>query len=536
MKAPGEAAARPVSLEWLAGTAMLLPGMGEHTRAIGAESKEAQAYFDQGLNLLYGFNHDEAARSFAKAAALDPMCAMCFWGVSIALGPNYNMPMLRGRTALAWEALVRARKLAGQAREVDQALIGALSKRYVGPLYSPPSVQHKRDEAYAAAMREVAAAYPEDADVQVLFAESLMDLDPWRLWTASGQPRAQTMEIVRTLEEVLARAPLHPGANHYYIHAVEASTQPSRGLAAAERLRGLVPGAGHLVHMPAHIFARVGRWEEASAQNRAAAEVDVRAMKRLPPWGYYPMYLAHNYAFLSYTSAMEGRRAESLQAARDAAGVLDKEMLRRMPGMEIAAAAPLQAMVRFGRWEELLEEPRPEPRFLTLDALWLYARGMALAAKQRIPDARARHAELVKRTADVSPGQPAGNNKARDVMDLAAKVLEASIAERARDPGAIEAWTAAVELSDELAYGEPPDWFFPVRHALGAALIDAGKFAEAEAVYREDLGRNPENGWALFGLARALRGQGSMKEAAEVEQRFEKAWARAELRISSSAY
>lgn len=526
----------PITLGSLARSAVPFDDLGAHRRKVTTTSPEAQAYFDQGLRLLYGFNHDEATRSFARAAALDPECAMCFWGAAITLGPNYNVPMLPERSVMAWDALQKARAVAPRGTAVEQALIGALTSRYKGPEPLSPEAMQPYSVAFANAMRRVAAQHPGDMDVQVLFAESLMDVNPWRLWSLDGNPAPGTEEIVTTLERVLATAPDHPGANHYYIHAVEASRRPERALPSAERLASLMPGAGHMVHMPAHIFQRVGRYADASRHNRMAIEADLETMSRVEPWGYYAMYLGHNYGFLSFSASMEGRSRESLEAARAAAKALPPSMLEMMPGMDFFAAEPLLAMVRFGQFDALLAEPRPDPRYQVMTALWLHGHGMALAAKGRLDQAAADHAELVKLAGSVAPGVRAGNNEAKDVMEVAARVLGARIAEKQGDPAALAIWADAVAKADTLAYSEPADWFYPVRHYQGAALLAAARFPEAEAVYREDLARNPANGWALFGLSVALKAQKKASEAARISAEFTRAWARADFKLTTTAF
>jgi len=534
-EAPTSPHGEAMTLAKLAADAVLLDGLGEHHRTVTTDSAEAQAFFDQGLRLLYAFNHDEAARSFARAAAVDPACAMCSWGVAIVLGPNYNVPMLPERSVMAWEALQAAALHAPAGTPEEQALIDALTRRYKGPEPLDPAAMQPFSQAYAAAMRKVAAQHPDDMDIQVLFAESLMNLNPWHLWTLDHEPAPGTMEIVTTLEAVLARAPEHPGANHYYIHTVEASRHPERALPAADRLGGLMPGAGHMVHMPAHIYQRVGQYADASESNRKAVEADLAYMARIKPWGYYPMYLGHNYGFLAFSASMEGRSVESLVAAREAAKALPPEMLDMMPGMDFFVAEPLLVMVRFGDHDGLLGEPRPDPRHQVFTGLWLHARGMALAAKGRVDEANTAHAELVQLARSVDPGVAAGNNAARDVLDVAARVLAARIAERGDDQGALALWADAVAQADKLAYSEPNDWFYPVRHYQGAALLRAKRYAEAEAVYNEDLRRNPANGWALFGLMQALKGQGKAKAARWAEVAFAKAWARADITLTSTA-
>jgi tetratricopeptide (TPR) repeat protein len=524
----------PMTLEELAAGAVLLDGLGDHRRPVTTRSTEAQAFFDQGLALLYGFNHDEAARSFARAAAIDPSCAMCSWGAAITLGPNYNVPMLAERAGMAWEALQAAVAHAPGTTPAEQALIDALTRRYAGPEPRDPAAMQPLTLAYAEAMRSVAQRFPADMDVQVLFAEALMNQNPWKLWSLDGAPAPGTEEIVATLERVLATSPDHPGANHYYIHAVEASRSPERALPAAKRLPGLMPGAGHMVHMPAHIFQRVGLYAEASTRNREAVAADLAYMARVKPWGYYPMYLGHNYGFWAYSAAMEGRRAESLAAARASAKALPPEMLDMMPGMDFFTAEPLLAMVRFGEHDALLAEPRPDPRHVVLTGLWLHARGMALAAKARLDEAAQAQRELVQLAEAVGPELTAGNNRARDVLEVAARVLAARIAEREGHPETLAIWAEAVAMADELAYSEPADWFYPVRHYQGAALLQAGHYAAAEAVYRADLSHHPANGWALFGLARALKGQGKTRAARQAEAEFTRAWARADITLTTT--
>lgn len=533
--APPVAPEQHWTLAGLARGAVMLPDLGAHRRAVTTGSAEAQAYFDQGLALTFGFNHDEAARAYAKAAELDPRCAMCFWGVALTLGPNYNMPMLPERARLAWEALTRAQQLAGDARPVEAALIGALAQRYAGPEYLAPAKMQPYTVAYATAMRAVAAAYPGDDDVQVLFAEALMDQNPWKLWTLAGAPAPGTEEIVETLELVLARAPDHPGANHYYIHAVEASPDPGRAIAAADRLGALVPGAGHLVHMPAHIYQRVGRYADAAESNRRAIAADLRYLETVTPPGYYPFYVAHNFGFLAYSAAMLGRSEEALASARHSAEHMSRELVCSMPGMDFFWSEPLLVMVRFGRWDEVFAEPKPAEHHQTLVALWHHARGMALAASGEPPKALAEAAAIRDILGEIPEERLAGLNAGRLVLELAAQVVEARAAEVAGAPDAIARWEQAVALGDRLAYNEPADWFYPVRHYLGAALLDAGRGRDAEAVFREDLRRNPNNGWALFGLWRALDMQ-HRPEAATAAQQFRAAWAEADIVLGRPAF
>jgi tetratricopeptide (TPR) repeat protein len=533
--AKADAAPGPSSLAQLAKGALLLPDLGPLHRPVTTTSKEAQAYFDQGLKLTFGFNHDEAARSFARAAQLDPQCASCFWGAALVLGPNYNVPMLPDRAKAAWEGVQRARALAPRATPVERALIGALEKRYPGPDPVSPAEMQPYNVAYARAMEQVAAQFPDDVDVQVLTAEAQMNLRPWKLWTLEGDPEPGTEAIVARLEKVLAKDPQHPGANHYYIHVVEASRSPERAVPSAERLAALMPGAGHVVHMSAHIFQRVGRYADASEANRRAVKVDDTYIAQAKPSGYYPMYLAHNHGFLAFASSMQGRSQETLKAARAAAKSMPPDMVKMMPGMDFFVSLPLYAMVRFGQYDALLKEPRPPAKYPVMTGLWLHGHGLALAAKGRLPEARKNAAELKQLAACVPADMPAGNNTARDVLGVASLVLEAGIAERARAPDALERWASAVQAADKIAYSEPNDWFYPVRHFQGAALLDAKRFEEAEAVYREDLRRNPHNGWGLFGLAQALKGQGKTEEAAKVQAQFQEAWAQADIPLTRTA-
>lgn len=524
----------PPAVREMARGAFVHPGLGTLRRPITA-SPEAQSWFDQGLRLTYAFNHDEAARSFARGAEIDPSCAMCFWGAAYVLGPNYNVPMLAHRAPVAWEALERAKATVRGKKPVEQALVGALSRRYASAAPLDPVAMKPFNESYAAAMREVARQFPADDDVQVLFAEAMMDLNPWQLWSLDGAPAEGTDEIVTTLERVLARTPAHPGANHYYIHAVEASRQPERALPSAERLGDLMPGAGHVVHMPAHIFQRVGRYADASAANAKAVSLDLAYLAKTKAPGYYPMYLGHNHGFLAFSASMEGRSAVSLASAREAAKAMPPEMLEMMPGMDFFASEPLLVMVRFGRWDELLVEPRPDPKYRVLTALWLHAHGMALASRGRPDAAKEDLAELAALRAEVPPDMRANNNQAKDVVLVAEKVLAARIATTTRRPERFALWEDAVALGDRLAYAEPDDWFYPIRHHQGATLLDGGRAGEAETVYREDLARHPKNGWALFGLSRALEAQGKRAEAAETRAAFETAWQRADFTLRTTA-
>ncbi|HEY8040739.1 MAG TPA: hypothetical protein VIF15_13130 [Polyangiaceae bacterium] len=531
-----QVAPAPASVAALASGAMLFDDLGALHRTVTTTSPEAQRYFDQGLRLTYGFNHDEAVRSFARAAQLDPTCAMCFWGAAMAMGPNYNVPMLPDKARAAWDALERARSLAPNATPVEQALVEALTHRYKGPEPVDPAAMGPFNTAYADAMRAVATRFKDDDDVQVLFAESLMDVSPWKLWSLDGAPAPGTEEIVSTLEQVLARNPAHPGANHYCIHAIEASQHPERALPCAQRLPELMPGAGHVIHMPAHVYQRIGRYADASAANEKAVAVDLAYLKKTTPPGYYPMYLGHNYGFLSFSTSMEGRSVDSLAAARATAKALPPGMIDMMPGMDFFYAEPLLDEVRFGKWDDLLAEPRPDAKYMVLTAFWLHGQGMAHAARHKL---QAAHGDLdaLKKLADAAPATlTAGQNAAKDVFLLAAVILEARLATVERRNNALGLWSDAVARADKLAYSEPDDWFYPVRHLQGAALLAAGKPKEAEAVYREDLRRHPHNGWALFGLWKALVAEKRPRDAADAKAEFDTAWSRADIKLQASAY
>jgi tetratricopeptide (TPR) repeat protein len=525
----------PASVSALGTGALLLDDLGSLHRAITA-SPEANAYFDQGLRLVYAFNHDEAVRSFARAAQIDPTCAMCFWGAALAMGPNYNVPMLPEAAKAAWEALQRAVALAPKGTPVEQALVSALTKRYKSAEPLDPAQMAPFNAAYAEAMRDVAKRYPDDDDAQVLFAEALMDVNPWKLWSLDGTPAPGTEEIISTLERVLTRDPAHPGANHYCIHAIEASPHPERALKCAERLVGAMPGAGHLVHMPAHIYQRIGRYADASATNEKAVKADLAYMQKTKPPGYYAMYLGHNYGFLSFSASMEGRSADSIAAARNAAKALPPPMIDMMPGMDFFVSEPLLAMVRFGKYDELLAEPKPDAKYRTMMAFWLHGHGMALAAKGKLAEARADLAELQKLTDGAPADLTVGNNAAKDVYALAAKILEARIATLEKKKNALDLWADAVARGDKLAYSEPDDWFYPVRHYQGAAQLAASKAKDAEATYREDLRRHPHNGWALFGLWKSLEAQHKAREAKAAKADFEAAWAKADIKLTASAF
>lgn len=530
--------APPTTLAQWADGAQLFDGLGSFHRKANTNSDAAQAYFDQGMRFIWAFNHDEATRSFAKAAELDPQCAICFWGVSLTVGPNYNLPMMaEPRAKVAWDTLQQAQAKAGTATPVEQALIHALASRYQGAQPLNPSNEGPVLTAYAQAMQDVARRFPDDSDVQTLTAEAMMNVNAWKLWTLDGAPASGTEEIVARLEAVLANDRLHPGANHYLVHAVEASLHLEKAVVAAEQLRGMMPAAGHLEHMPAHIMQRVGRYGDAAEANRLGAAADLDYFARTRPLDYYVMYTAHNYQFLAYSAVMQGRKAETLDATRKASALVPDEMLLAMPGTDWSMTELYAAMVRFGMWDEILAEPVPNAKLTGLTGGYLYAKATALAAKGRLAEARQSLSELEKLAAAAKPDDSAGLNSAADVFAVAILAARARVAAAENnDDQTIALLTEAVAKEDRLAFAEPADWFFPVRHLLGAALLRTGRAADAEAVYREDLRRNPENGWALHGLALALAAQKRDAEAHAVQQRFATSWKNADVTLTSSAF
>ena len=504
----------------------LLANTGHLTHPVSTRNPEAQRFFDQGLRMVYGFNHGEAIRSFEKAAQLDPQLGMAHWGIALALGPNINAEMSPEKHAQAWAALQSAVRLKASASPRERDYIDALTVRYVADAKADiKPLQHK----YAAAMRSLAAKYPDDLDAQTLFAESLMNLYPWKLWSLDGKPSPVTEEAVRALETVLERDPDHMGANHYYIHAVEACPTPQKALAAADRLGKLAPAIGHLVHMPAHIYMRTGHYEAAAKANIDAAAADKAYLEAGGVDGFYRAYYAHNLHFLSAAYSMEGRYKESMAAAEETARVLGPHM-RHAPGVEGMVAASLLVPVRFRDWERVLYMPEPDPQHMTFHNLWVFARGMAYASKGNVKAASVERDRLREGISKLPPERTYGNNIEKDVMRLPLFLLEAKIAIARKDPdGAIGHLKESVLAEDALGYNEPPDWYYPPsREALGSVLLLTGRYAEAEGVFREDLRRNQRNGRSLFGLYESLKGQGKTDEASLIEPQYKAAWAKAD--------
>jgi tetratricopeptide (TPR) repeat protein len=515
---------------------VLFDNLGNHHHAITTRSAEAQRFFDQGLRLIYGFNHDEAIRSFSEATRLDPHCAMAYWGIGFAYGPNYNLLLDDQHNRAAYAAVEKAVELKPHASEPERAYIDALALRYS---LDPQADRKGLDRAFADAMRQLSRRYPDDLDAATLFAESMMDVRPWDLWMPDGKPQPGTEEIVVTLESVLARAPEHPGANHYYIHAIEASPHPERGLPSAQRLRTLVPGAGHLVHMPSHIYIRTGQYAEATETNRRAIEVDRRYLEQAKPSGPYPMmYVPHNIHFLWAAASMEGRSGDALQAADDLIAQLSPAMVHAMPMLEMFTPTRLLAQVRFGRWEDVLNQPAPpaEQQFTT--GMWHYARGIAFAATARLGAAERAQTTLASIMDVMPPEHIVGDNApAKMLLQIANETLAGEIAARRRYTDvAVRHLEAAVQVQDKLPYMEPPSWYYPVRQSLGAVLLAAGRAKQAEAVYRDDLRRNPNNGWSLYGLSASLRRQKKVREAERAQAQFLKAWERADVKLEASRF
>ena len=520
----------------LDGPPPLYDSLGSYSYRITTTTPTAQRWFDQGLRLVYAFNHAEAQRAFREAVRLDPSCAMCFWGVALTEGGNYNDPTDADREKKALSAVQAARALAAGVGPGERALILALAKRHSG---ESGATRADLDRAYADAMREVSRQFPDDLEAATFFADAAMNLRPWNLWAPDGTPNPGTEEIVQTLEGVLARAPNHPGAIHLYIHAVEASAKPGRAEAAADRLLKLMPGAGHVVHMPSHIYWRVGRYADAVAANTAAVEADRAYFKTSTPSPIYRgLYHPHNIDFIWQSASMQGRSALTIRAAREFAASAPPEMIKQMPDMETAPVAPIVALVRFGRWDDVLGLAAPPAEWIYTTGVWRYARGLAFNAKGDAAGARRELAELETLLRSVSPARSlAFFFRAKNVLQLAANVLAGEIAAKAGDGVTAERLLrAAVAEQDGHWFTEPPPWYFPVRQALGAVLLQAGRAADAERVYREDLERNPGNGWSLFGLAQALRAQGKSADAARAAERFRQAWAQADVTLTASRF
>jgi tetratricopeptide (TPR) repeat protein len=511
-----------------------LQNLGRLTFPVTTISERAQWFIDQGINLAYGFNHVEAGRAFREAARLDPACAMAYWGQALVLGPNINAPMNPKDEPIAYDLVRKAFSLKSNATLREQAYIEALAARYSGK----PDERGPNDRAYAAAMRKVAQRFPDDLNAAALFAESMMDLRPWDYWTRDGRPHPGTAEIVEVLQSVMTRSPDHSGALHFWIHLMEPTKNPEMAEAAADRLLHLVPGAGHLVHMPSHVYVRVGRYGDAAGANELAIRADEEYITQCRIQGFYPVsYYPHNIHFLWFAETMLGRSREAIEAARKVAEKLSPQVLREAPLLQFFAAVPYQALVRFGKWDEILREPLPVYDGPLVIGLWHFARGMAHSAKKQFQEASIELDRLraLAQDPEVAKIQLWTPNSIGKVLSIGVAVLEGDLAARqGQFDRAVAHLDRGVRLEDGLSYIEPPDWGLPVRHVLGAVLLEAGRPEEAETVYWEDLNRSPENGWGLFGLVQALRAQGKTEQAEGVEKRFQKAWSDADIRLSST--
>ena len=506
-------------------SATLITGLGDWRHPVSTKNAQAQAFFDQGLRLIYAFNHDEAARSFQRAAELDPKLAMAYWGIAEAVGPNYNDPASEDRFVQAHQAIEKAQSLTEGASDSEQAYIAALAKRFPA---DPKSDLHAAAEEYRDAMREVSKKFPDDLDAATLFAESGMNLHPWGLWHVDGSPEEGTEEIVATLESVIRREPNHLGAIHYYIHAVEASRSPERALAGANRLAQLAPAAGHIVHMPAHIYIRTGDYEAAVKTNQKAAQADQAYLAASKAQGIYPMmYYSHNLHFIAMCAAMNGNYLESKRGAQLLAANAGPHV-KEMPPLEGFMTVPLAVEVRFHKWNEILKSPQPDASMKTATVFWHFARGMALAATGKVEEAEAEHTIIADAEVKTPPDlvfQMPVNNKTKDILKIAENVLGARISQAKKEnDAAISQLREAVAVQDTLKYDEPQDWFYPVRESLGAALLVNGDQAGAEQVFREDLERNPRNPRSLFGLEQALKAQGRAYDATFIKRQFDASW------------
>jgi len=516
----------------------LFENLGDFHYSISTQNPVAQQYFDQGLILAYAFNHAEAHRSFTEAARLDPKCAMCYWGQALVLGPNINAPMAPSAVPVAHEAIRKANQLSRLAPPKEQALIKALGQRYSKEVMSDRS---SLDEAYVVAMRRVRVQFPDDSSIASLLSEALMDLHPWNYWTKTGGAYPWTPEILTILELILDLDPNHPLANHLYIHTVEASPHPERGIPSADRLGDLVPGAGHLVHMPGHIYIRVGRYRDALRANERATKVDKGYLRQSHTEGIYPLaYVPHNHHFLWAAATKLGMKAVSLESAEDTAAHVDPKMLKD-PGLGATlqhfSMIPLYTKALFGQWDDILQEAAPD--LLYPKGVWHYARSLAHLRKGHVAQAEQELSALqvIANDPGLADQRIFGLNSVSQLLQIGAEILSGELAATRQDyDRAIAHLERATQLEENLSYTEPKDWYLPPRQVLGAVLLEAGRAAEAERVYREDLVHHPQSGWSLFGLAESLRAQGKVQELPQIEGKFQTAWADADVTLTSSRF
>ncbi|HMS32953.1 MAG TPA: hypothetical protein PKC91_02605 [Ignavibacteria bacterium] len=511
--------------------AVIIPGLGSYHHEVSTKNKDAQRFFDQGLTLIYAFNHEEAIRSFKKAASLDPELAMAYWGIAFALGPNYNLPADNDQRKQAYSSMKKAIKLSKYASQIEKDYISALSKRYVKDVTK--TEQAVLDLEFKQAMKSLHVKYPNDPDAATLYAESLMDLKPWQLWNKDGTPAEGTEEIVSVLESVLKNYPDHPGANHYYIHAVEASDDPGRGLASSNILETLIPAAGHLVHMPAHIYFRVGNYSGASDANLIAMQTDESYIKEHNPQGVYPvMYYNHNINFLSVSRMMEGKYGDAIKYADKIAENV-RPALSEMQMLEAFYANPLMIYLSFGKWDKIINFPETDKSFKIYSALYHYSKGVAYAEKGNTADAKKELALFNEFKNSIPSEAIIGLNPASLILNLSEEILKAKIAGAEGDRSkAIELLKSAVLIEDQVNYDEPPDWYPSVRLSLGSELFLNGEYAAAEKVFRDELKKYPHNGRGLFGLLESLKAQGKNDEAKVVSDEFNAAWKNADVLLN----
>lgn len=513
----------------------LISGLGNYHHKVTTNSKEAQKFFDQGLILSYGFNHEEAIRSFQKAAELDPEMAMAYWGIAFALGPNYNLPADNRQRKLAYNAMQKAIKLSENVSRKEKDYIRALARRYAKEVEKVD--QTDLNEEFRKGMKELYLKYPDDVDAATLYAESMMVLKPWQLWNKDGTPAEGTDEIISVLESVLKKSPEHPGANHYYIHAVEASNDPGRALASAKILEHLIPAAGHLVHMPAHIYFRIGDYKGASDANLIAIKADEEYLKKYDPNGIYPvMYYNHNINFLSVSKMMEGKFSDAIKYANQIEANV-KPMISQMQMLEAYYANPLMILISFGKWDEILKYQESDPSLKVYNALLHYSKAYAHTMKGNLNEAKNELVLFQKYKSEVTPEMVVGLNPASLIMDLSEKIINGKIAfAEGEKQKAIDLLTAAIQKEDSVNYNEPPDWYPSVRLSLGAVLYSNGDYSGAENVFRDELKKYPHNGRGLYGLILSLIALGKDVEVKTAEKEFESVWENADVNLNINDY
>jgi tetratricopeptide (TPR) repeat protein len=517
-----------------AGPTPLYDNLGTLHHEITTRSEMAQQYFDQGLRLTYAFNHDEAIKSYQQALQYDSTCAMCYWGIAYALGPNINVPMDTSAVRPAYQAVQNAMKYAGTVSPQERSYIEALAQRY-SP--DPTAGRPALDSAWSKAIGLVSYAYPKDDDAAALYAEALMDLRPWDYWTNGGRPKApSTLEQLRVVERVVKRNPSHPGACHYFIHAIEASREAYKALPCAERLGSEMPGAGHLVHMPTHIYIKLGQWEQAAEHNAHALHADEEFISERHPTGVYPTgYYPHNFHVMWYALNMLGRSEDAIKAARSIQEKVPVEVMHQIPPFEGYAPTVLYTLVRFSKWDEILKEPAPPSDLRYATGAWYYARALAYTAREQPESAAVARDSLRDIAAAIPADKVIGNNHARPVLELAVNHLAGEMAAQAGNTDeAVRQLQKAASQEDELRYDEPPAWYMPIRQRLGLILLAANRPKPAEKAFREDLAQRPENGWSLHGLAQSLKAQNRTKDAAKVEARFNQAWKTADVQLAGN--